>query len=464
MTPDASAEPTEAPHTASVSPTASTATTTPRSPSALGLTVSADDIGAQLDVLMQIAQQNNGIRAAGTPGYVYSANYVERQLTQLGFQVYRWSFNFIFFDEAEPVQLIVGDQQWSGADWLHAMLYSAGGSVAGALQSVRLTPDGRVMGTGGCDPADWSDFVAGHVALVASGPCYRRDQVVNAQDAGAIGLISLYPNWEVGQTRRPTLLDPAGITIPAIVAGGEPTQALLSAVAAGGSAQIVANVTMTPATNDNVLAEWPGQSEQVVMLGAHLDSVLDGPGINDNGSGVATLLSLARSVAANPQPQKGIRFGFWGAEEYGELGSTAYVQGQDSTALGKIEDYFNLDMVGSPNAGRFVYDDTGAPAGSDELVQRLLKALSAAGKPGLTTDVGGASDHFQFGQAGIPVAGVFSGLGPLTSEDVSVFGGEVGVPADACYHLACDTRDNINLDSAVTLGQAVADVVQELAY
>ena len=156
------------------------------------------------------------------------------QLTQLGFQVDRKPFDFTFFDEAAPVRLIVGDQQWSGADWLHAMLYPASGNVSGVLESVRLTPDGRVIDTGGCDPADWADFVAGHVALVASGPCLRRDQVVNAQNAGAVGLISLYPSWEVGQTRRPTLLDPAGITIPAIVAGGEPTEALLSAAAAGG--------------------------------------------------------------------------------------------------------------------------------------------------------------------------------------------------------------------------------------
>ena len=413
---------------------------------------------------MQIATDHNGIRAAGTSGYDASAGYVATQLTNMGYQVQHDPFQFTFFDEAAPVALIVGEQFWRGADWLHAMLYSASGDVTGVVQSVKLTPDGRLINTGGCDPAEWSDFVAGHIALIESGPCLRRDQVLNAQNAGAIGLISLYPNWTQGQTRRPTLLDPQGVKIPAVVATGEPSQALLAAAAAGATVELNSQVTTRSTTNDNIIAEWPGTTDQVVMLGAHLDSVLDGPGINDNGSGVATLLSLARSVAANPQPAKTIRFGFWGAEEYGELGSHAYTQALSAPEIGQISAYFNLDMVASPGAARFVYDDSTAPPGSDQLTQLLFDALSAAGKPGLLTDVGGASDHYPFELAGIPSAGVFSGLNPLTENEAAVFGGEPGIPTDACYHLACDTRANINMDSALTLGGAVATVVQELAY
>ncbi len=474
MGPPPATPPTPSAHSAaSPSPSATAAAPGPASkppttpPSPIGppnLTLSADDIGAHLDALIQIATANNGIRAAGTPGYDASADYVATQLTNMGYVVQRDPFHFTFFDEAAPVQLTVGSQHWGGADWLHSMLYSAGGDVTGVVQSVKLTPDGRQIDTGGCDPADWSDFVAGHVALIESGPCLRRDQVLNAQNAGAIGLISLYPNWTQGQTRRPTLLDPQGVTIPAVVAGGEPTQALLAAAAAGATIELDSQVTTRPATNDTLIAEWPGTTDQVVMLGAHLDSVLDGPGINDDGSGVATLLSLAHSIAANPQPVKTIRFGFWGGEEYGELGSAAYVHSLSPDEIGHISDYFNLDMVASPNAARFVYDDSTAPPGSDELTQLLLDALSAAGKPGLITDVGGASDHYNFELAGIPSAGVFSGLDRLTQSDVAAFGGQVGEPADACYHLSCDTSANINMDSALTLGGAVATVVQEIGY
>jgi hypothetical protein len=428
------------------------------------LIVSADDIGRHLDALQSIADANNGIRAAGTSGYQASADYVADLLTQMGFAVQRVPFNFTFFDEAAPVQLTVGNQTWSGSEWLHSMLYAGQGDVAGVLQAVKLTPDGRLINTGGCDPADWADFVPGHIAVIESGPCIRRDQVLNAQNAGAIGLVSLYPNWLANETRRPTLLGPDVVTIPAIVAGGEPTSAILAALAAGASAQINVQLDQHPATNDDVIAEWPGTTNDVAMLGAHLDSVLDGPGINDNGSGVATLLSLAQSVAANRQPTKTIRFGFWAAEEYGELGSDAYVTGLSTDELVRIKTYLNIDMDASPNAARFVYDDANAPAGSDGLVRALLLALSAQGKPGLTTDLNGASDHYMFEQRDIPSAGVFSGLNPLTAADVAAFGGEQGVPADACYHLSCDTRGNINLDSAVTLGDAVASVLQGLAY
>lgn len=427
--------------------------------------VDANEIGRHLDALMQIATENNGIRAAGTTGYAASRDYVAQQLTDLGFTVTRSPFTFTFFDEAEPVSLIVGDHQWTGAEWLHAMLYSAGGNVAGVLQTVDLSPDGFVTGTGGCEATDWAGFVAGHIALVGSAPCFRRDQILLAQDAGALGVIALYPHWEANMTRRPTLFAPDGITIPAVVAGSEPSTALLAAAAAGRSAQLTSTVTMSQQTNDNVIAERAGSTDDVVILGAHLDSVLDGPGINDNGSGVATLLSLAQPVSAFPLPlDKTVRFAFWGAEEYGELGSTAYVDSLSDAERARVTAYLNVDMDASPNAARFVYNDADAPATSDPLVQQLLDALAADRTPAEVTDVGGASDHHPFALAGIPVAGVFSGLAPLSPDQAAQFGGQAGVPADACYHLACDTRDNINLESAVTLGNAVGAVVQELAF
>jgi Zn-dependent M28 family amino/carboxypeptidase len=457
LTPTPTVEPTR---TASPQPPPATTGGDPRPP----LGAPADEIGAHLDALSHIARSNAGIRAAGTPGYDGSVDYVADQLQRMFYDARRVPFEFTFFDEAEPVKLVVGDQQWSGPEWLHAMLYSASGDAAGALQPVRLTEDGVSIDTGGCDPGDWSDFVAGHIALLANGPCYRRDQVLLAQDAGAIAVIALYPHWEANQTRRPTLLDPDGITIPAIVAGSEPSSALLAAAAAGGSAQVTSEVTMTPKTIDNVIAQLgPPDSDTVVMLGGHLDSVLDGPGINDNGSGVATLLWIAHELLIHG-PAVSVRIGFWGAEEFGDLGSAAYVSDLNQDELARIKAYINLDMVGSPNPVRYVYDDASAPAGSDQLTQALLDALAAAGKPGSPVDLGAGSDHYNFELAGIPSSGVFSGLAPLTESDVALFGGELGSPADACYHLGCDDRANVSIDSAVTLGSAVVKVVQGLAY
>jgi Zn-dependent M28 family amino/carboxypeptidase len=437
----------------------------PTSSSASGhaeLQVQAADISRHLDALARIADQNDGIRAAGTAGYDASADYVVQQLAALGYSVQRSPLDFPFFDEAAPVTLAVGDQAWSGSEWLHAMLYSASGSAEAEVQAVGIA-GGSAAGSAGCDPSDWGSFTSGDIALVMSGPCLRRDQVMLAQQAGAVALVALYPGWAAGQTKRPTLIDPGGIEIPAIAAGQAPADALLRAADDGTTVRIEAQVTLTLASGDSIIGELAGDSNRVVMLGGHLDSVLDGPGINDNGSGVATLLAIAASVAAAGTPHTTVRFAFWAAEEFGDLGSADYVRDLDQGELERIDTYLNLDMVGSPNPARYVYDDALAAPGSERLRDALLDALDALGQPGTTTDLSGSSDHYAFELAGVATGGVFSGLAPLTEQEARTFGSEANIPADACYHLACDGRDNVNLQSAVTLGQAVAQVLAELA-
>ena len=90
------------------------------------------------------------------------------------------------------------------------------------------------------------------------------------------------------------------------------------------------------------------------MIGAHLDSVEDGPGIVDNGSGVATLLEIATQLGADPSVQNTVRFAFFGDEENGAEGSTGYVEGLSAEDRKKIKLYLNVDMVASPNGGYFV--------------------------------------------------------------------------------------------------------------
>ena len=109
-------------------------------------------------------------------------------------------------------------------------------------------------------------------------------------------------------------------------------------------------------TDVNVIAELPGKNDDnVVMAGAHLDSVTAGPGINDNGSGSAALLETALMMA-KLKPQNTLRFAWWGAEEGGLIGSTAYVDGLSQAERDRIALYLNYDMVGSPNYIFMVYD------------------------------------------------------------------------------------------------------------
>jgi aminopeptidase S len=213
-----------------------------------------------------------------------------------------------------------------------------------------------------------------------------------------------------------------------------------------------------------LLVERAGTAPDVIMLGAHLDSVEAGPGINDNGSGVATLLVAAERLAELPAPERTVRFAFWGAEEGGPHGSRAYVDALPSAELARIGAYLNFDMLGSPNPIRFVYAERGAAAGSDALTTLFTSYFDAEGLSWAPIDLEGDSDHGPFIDAGIPTGGLFSGgIEPKTDAEAAAFGGRAGEPADACSHRACDTIDNVNDAILAEMADAVAHALATLA-
>ncbi|MER0244307.1 M28 family metallopeptidase [Streptomyces sp. HSW2009] len=214
-------------------------------------------------------------------------------------------------------------------------------------------------------------------------------------------------------------------------------------------------------TGYNLIADWPaGGSDQVVMAGAHLDSVRRGAGINDNGSGSAGILEVALAVAkADLKPTKHLRFAWWGAEEYGMVGSTHYVNALGSGELSKIDSYLNFDMIGSPNPGYFVYDD-------DPEVERVFKDWYAA--KGIATERetegDGRSDHAPFKDRGVPVGGLFSGAETTKSpQQAAKWGGTPGAPFDPCYHSACDTTRNVDDTALDNNSDAIAHALWELS-
>ncbi len=201
------------------------------------------------------------------------------------------------------------------------------------------------------------------------------------------------------------------------------------------------------ATGYNLIADYPGGDENnVIMLGGHLDSVTAGPGINDNGTGSASILEVALQMRATGfAPAKHVRFGWWGAEERGLIGSTHYVNSLAATDRSKIKTYLNFDMTGSPNPGYFVYSASGQPSGSLALQQRLQAGFTSFGVQTELTSVGGRSDHAAFARAGIPVGGTFTGAeGIKTAAQAAKWGGSSGVAFDRCYHRSCDTTANVN--------------------
>ena len=216
---------------------------------------------------------------------------------------------------------------------------------------------------------------------------------------------------------------------------------------AAGYSTTLQSFSTSAGTSYNVIAEWPhGDANHVVMAGSHLDSVSSGPGINDNGSGSAGVLETALAYAASGQtPKNRMRFGFWGAEELGLLGSKYYVNNLPAAERDKIELYLNFDMIASPNPGYFVYDDNPAGNGArDDLVTYFTsKSLQTE-----FIDVQGRSDHAAFRSLGIPTAGTFSGAeGTKSSAQATKWGGTAGQAFDPCYHRSCDTISNLDLTS-----------------
>ncbi len=229
---------------------------------------------------------------------------------------------------------------------------------------------------------------------------------------------------------------------------------------AAGFTTTLQTFTSSGATGYNLIADWPGgDPNSVLMAGAHLDSVSSGAGMNDNGSGSAAVLETALAVSrAQLQPTKHLRFGWWGAEELGLVGSKYYVNQLPTTERSKFSGYLNFDMIGSPNPGYFVYDD-------DPAIEKTFKDYFAGiGVPTeIETEGDGRSDHASFKNVGIPVGGLFTGASRTkSSAQAQKWGGTAGQAFDRCYHSSCDTTSNINDTALDRNSDAIAHAVWTL--
>ncbi len=411
--------------------------------------VTLDGVRSHQQALQTIADQNNGIRTSGTPGYNASVAYAEKTFRDAGYQVAIQPFQFQTFISLSPSVL----QQVSPAPAAtlanSIMSYSGSGDVTAPVS----TPSGDFRG---CTAADYAGFAAGNIALVSRGTpagqpaCTFAIKATTAFNAGASAVV-IYNNAAgplVGTLGNGFTLDigAAGIT-----------QALGQQLAAtpGLVLRLKTDTFRGVATTYNVIAEsTDGDANNVVMVGAHLDSVNAGPGINDNGSGSAAILETAVQMA-KVKPRNKLRFALWGAEESGLVGSTFYVAGLSQAERDRIALYLNFDMVGSPNHVFFIYDgdnsdNVGAPAGpagSAQIEKVFENFFTERGIPFKGTDFSGRSDYGPFIAAGvdIPSGGLFTGAeGVKTAEEAALFGGTAGVAYDPCYHLACDTFANVN--------------------
>lgn len=394
-----------------------------------------------------IANANGGTRAAGTPGYDASVQYVVNRMTAAGYNVTLSGFPFVYVPPAllqqlTPINATYETGGFTGTGY---------GDVTAAVTAVDITlalPRDPV--TSGCEAADFAGFPVGNIALIQRGTCTFAVKALNAEAAGASAVIIFNQgNTPAREGLIVGTLAPSSVNIP-VVGASFADGAVLSQ--AGSTARIKVDPAQN-ITQYNVIAESRnGDPNNVVMAGAHLDSVQRGPGINDNGSGSAALLEVAEQMA-KVKPWNKVRFAWWGGEEAGLVGSTAYVNGLSAEEQAKITLYLNFDMVGSPNFVFFIYDGddsdgVGAgpgPAGSAEIEKTFEAFFNMRGLPFKGTDFSGRSDYGPFIAVGIPSGGLFTGAeGIKTPEEAAIWGGTAGQQYDPCYHLACDTYVNVN--------------------
>lgn len=434
----------------------------PTDTSELREAVTADAIMDHLAELQEIADANGDTRASGTEGYNESIDYIEDLLMAAGYEVSRQNFLFNSFRElSDPVfDVTVPDlpAYVPGEDFFTAE-YSGSGDVTATLEAVDLIlPPGPTASTSnsGCETEDFADFTAGNIALVQRGTCDFSVKAANAFDAGAVGVI-IFNEGQEGRTDtlNPTLGDQFSDPIPVVGTSFEIGNELAALLEEGTVTVHLKTETLieldVPTTN--LIAETPtGRDDRVVMAGAHLDSVPDGPGIEDNGTGSAALLEIALQMAElGIEPRNTVRFAWWGAEEAGLVGSQYYVDSLTKRERKNIELYLNFDMIGSPNYARFIYDGSGdafgikGPTGSGNIESVFEDYFESEGLASEPTAFDGRSDYDAFISAGIPAGGLFTGAeNAKTVEQVGLYGGLAtfeGEPVsyDPCYHQACDS-------------------------
>jgi hypothetical protein len=351
-------------------------------------------LATHLRALQDIATEHGGTRAAGSPGDAATADYIERQLRAAGYRVTRQSFRVPYYRQSAPPRLTAGGRRLRP---VRTLQFSPGGRASGPVRAAGL----------GCARGDFAALRQGEIALVRRGTCFFRIKALNAQAAGAAALLVVDENEQpvAGTLARP------GLRIPALALGSAASEGL-----AGRRATVTVRAESEQRETASVIGETgPDDAPRVVMAGGHLDSVPEGPGLNDNGSGIAALLHIAERLADQDRP---LRFGFWAAEEIGLVGSRRYVTSLSRRERQRIAAYVNLDVVGTPDSEPEVYDGA-----------RSIEAALRRHLPRGTDEVQleGNSDHASFESFGIPVGGLFTGL-------------------DDCYHQRCDTLRNVDLD------------------
>jgi hypothetical protein len=471
--------------------------------------IQQDDLWSHMVNLQKIADDNPGpdghaSRNSGEPGYKASADYVAQKMRDAGYNVKIQTYPFTYFayrskpsfSEVSPAAKDFElDVDWSAA--------KSTGVTTAALQPVNVTvpPTADPSSASGCTAADFADFVPGRVALIQRGSCNFGVKAINAQAAGASGVI-IFNEGQPGRTGLVglNLLDannnevvptiPVGSTTFAI--GSDLVAQYRQAVQNGTALPVVSlgiDAIIQPNTPDyNVIAESKGgDPNHTLVVDAHLDAIY-GAGMLDNGSGSMAILDIAQKMK-NVTPRNKLRFIWFGGEELGLFGSKFYVDNLSSSEANHIGYDLDADVFGTPN-GIIGVLDPAAPDFFSRVVpatfpSRVYKASQVSEQQsidyfnslGLNHELlsPNGTDAISFNSIGIPASGMLTGQDCCKSQDeVNLFGGVLGnyegnIPSfdGGCVDLPfrwCDNIDNVNPEGLETMSKAFANTVVQMAF
>lgn len=388
------------------------------------------------NIFSNIAYLSKTPRVAGTKAEDNAVKYIKQQFESYGYEVEIQPFTFYGYTPPHTTQLTVDG--YNGNLHPSAFTYTISGNVSGELAYAGL---GTVAELQNID-------LTGKIALIKRGDISFAEKVLNAAAKGAKGVI-IFNN--VAGAVNGTLGEANDKYVPAVSLTKAEGDALAEKLAKGEKLKVSLNIEGAYAgesTSHNVIATKKPTNKKkdtnnIIVVGSHHDSVAGAPGANDDASGTATTLELAR-VFKNVPTDTEIRFITFGAEELGLIGSRHYVNNLSDDEIDRTIANFNLDMVGSKDAGDLVMLTLdGKPNLVTEVAQASSTRLNGAVTP---YGQGGRSDHVPFAEAGIPAA--------LFIHD----------PTEPWYHTPEDSIDKISKeklqDVAEIVGAAVYDQAQ----
>ncbi|KAK2057437.1 peptidase family M28 [Colletotrichum caudatum] len=412
---------------------------------ALQDTISAENLLSRAKELYDIAklgeeEYNHPTRVIGSDGHAGTLDYIYFNLAKLSdyYKVWNQTFPAVSGNVFES-RLVIGD------------------TVPASAAPMALTPPTKnkepvhgdlvYVKNDGCDASDYPPEASGNIAFIRRGTCAFGAKSEQAGKAGAVAAV-VY-NYE-SETVHGTLGTPSPDHVATFGLGGDDAKPILEKLRKGDAVDAIAYIDAVVNTiqTTNILAQTlEGDQENCVMLGGHSDSVAEGPGINDDGSGSLSLLEIATQLTKF-SVNNCVRFAWWAGEEEGLLGSDYYVSVLSPEENQKIRLFMDYDMLGSPNYAYQIYNATNAvnPTGSEELRDLYVDWYKAHDLPYTFIPFDGRSDYDAFIRNGIPGGGIATGAeGVKTKEEAKLFGGKAGDWYDPCYHQLCDDVSNVNL-------------------